>query len=263
MSDLSARALRRDLPSAQSPHPTDGDAQSRESNLLLRGLPRSSYERLRPHLEHVELKVRYVLWAPNEPIDWVHFPRSLVGSVLVLLDSEPPVEAATIGREGFFGTPILFGADSASSRSIVQVEGDAVRISASAARDAFATDAALVGHCLRYAHALQEQVAQSVACNSRHALEERCARWLLMTHDRVGRDEFVLLQSFLASMLGVHRPRVTVAAGMLQQAGLIRYSRGRITITDRERLEAAACECYATVRATHERLFAAPQAHVR
>jgi Mn-dependent DtxR family transcriptional regulator len=109
---------------------------------------------------------------------------------------------------------------------------------------------------LRYANALQEQTAQSVACNSRHTLQERCARWLLATHDRVGRDQFVLLQSFLAAMLGVHRPRVTIAASKLQQAGLISYSRGKLAIIDRERLEDVACECYVSVKAASDRMLA-------
>jgi cAMP-binding proteins - catabolite gene activator and regulatory subunit of cAMP-dependent protein kinases len=136
------------------------------------------------------------------------------------------------------------------------VKGEGARIAASTMRTQLRADPVLRDLCLRYTHTLQEQTAQSVACNSRHALDERCARWLLMTHDRVGTDQFHLLQTFLAFMLGVHRPRVTVAAGMLQQAGLIRYQRGVITIVDRAGLEAASCECYGIIRAAHRRALA-------
>jgi CRP-like cAMP-binding protein len=198
---------------------------------------------------------KHVLWKPNAPIRSVYFPRSCVLSHLVLLAAESPVEAATVGREGFAGVPVLLGAESTSTETLVQVAGELVRLPVTALREVQAHDGALTALLLRYAQALYEQTAQSVACNRKHEMDERCARWLLATRDRVGGESFMLTHQFLAAMLGVRRASVTVAAGMLQQAGLIRYSRGRVTVLDGERLEEASCECYRVVRAQHERLL--------
>jgi CRP-like cAMP-binding protein len=213
------------------------------------------YERLLPHLEFAEVPSKHVLWKPDAPIRSVYFPRSCVLSHLVPLASEDPVEAATVGREGFAGVPVLLGADSTSTETLVQVAGGLVRLPVAALREVQAHDGALTALLLRYAQALYEQTAQSVACNRRHSLEERCARWLLMTRDRVGFDSFALTQEFLAAMLGVRRASVTVVAGMLQQAGLITYHRGRITIVDSERLEQASCECYGVVKQKYQHLL--------
>jgi CRP-like cAMP-binding protein len=213
------------------------------------------YERLLPHLEFAEVPSKHVLWKPDAPIRSVYFPRSCVLSHLVPLASEDPVEAATVGREGFAGVPVLLGADSTSTETLVQVAGGLVRLPVAALREVQAHDGALTALLLRYAQALYEQTAQSVACNRRHSLEERCARWLLMTRDRVGSDSFALTQEFLAAMLGVRRASVTVVAGMLQQAGLITYHRGRITIVDPERLEQASCECYGVVKQKYQHLL--------
>lgn len=188
--------------------------------------------------------------------EWVYFPRNFVGSLLVILASAPPVESATVGCEGLIGIGVVLGAGRSSGRAIAQIAGESVRIRASVLRKALDADAPLRRVLLRYAHALTEQTAQSVACNSRHTLEQRCARWLLATHDRAGRDQFDLRQSFLAAMLGVHRPRVTIAASRLQQAKLISYSRGKLSVIDRGGLEAVACECYASVKATFDRMLA-------
>ena len=237
------------------PNVRRSNAQAEEQNLLLRALPARSYRRLLTHLVPHDVDASDVLWEPDDVLEWVYFPRTFVGSLLVVLESAAPVESATVGREGMLGVSVLLGASGASGRAIGQVSGASVRISAGALRRAIASDRALERVLLRYAHTLQEQIAQSVACNSRHTLEERCARWLLATQDRVGRDEFILLQSFLAAMLGVHRPRVTITAGKLQQAGLISYSRGKLAIVDRRRLEAVSCECYAIVKAASDRML--------
>ena len=158
------------------------------------------------------------------------------------------VEVGTIGFEGFAGVPILLRADSGPTRALVQVEGQAYRIPTDAFRAIVAANEGIQRVLLRYAMALFNQVAQSVACNRLHSLEERCARWLLITHDRVDGDRFKLTQEFLSYMLGVHRPAVTLVAGTLQAAGLIRYSRGNIVITNREGLENASCLCYKATR---------------
>jgi CRP-like cAMP-binding protein len=232
-------------------HPT-----SVEENRLLQSLPADQYTEILPYLEPVELSSRQVLWQPDTTIHSLYFPRTAVLSLLTPLAEDLPVEAATVGREGMAGTPVVLGVRVTHVQAIAQVPGRAARMDA----ERFAThlrqrDGALFPLLLRYAQALQEQTAQSVACNRRHAIEERCARWLLMTADRVGADQFPLTQEFLAFMLGVRRASVTVAAGMLQQAGLIQYHRGRITVLDRGRLEAASCECYAVVRRRYDKLL--------
>ena len=230
----------------------DGTHQSvvapREPNRLLAALPAEEYARIIGDFEPVELVARQVLWKADAPIRSIYFPRTCVCSLLMPLSDEQPVESATTGREGMVGVPVLLGVDSSSNSCVAQISGEALRVDADRVREWMRGHGALPPLLLRYAEALLEQTAQSVACNRRHEMEERCARWLLMTHDRVGADSFVLTHEFLASMLGVRRASVTVAAGMLQKAGLLRYSRGRITILDREGLEAASCECYRAVR---------------
>jgi len=235
--------------------PRDSDsAPDDRSNRFLRALRPESYARLAPELEPVDLRARVVVWEPDTPIRSVYFPHTCVMSIIVPLRGDVWVEAGTVGREGFLGVPVLFGGESTSTQAIVQVAGMASRLPSSVFRRAIAEDSALRDFSLRYAQALLEQTAQSVACNGRHDLSERCARWLLMTRDRVDGDEFHLTQEFLATMLGVRRATVTVAAALLQRAGLIRYQRGRVTILDRLGLEEAACECYRVVRKKYEKL---------
>jgi CRP-like cAMP-binding protein len=234
----------------------DHDPRAAEENRLLRALPADEYARLLPFLEPVELGNGHVLWQSNRAIHSVYFPRSCVVSLLTPLLNEPPVEAATVGREGIVGTALVLGAVTTSAQALAQVAGTAARMDA----ERFASilrrdDGALFPLLLRYAQALQEQTAQSVACNRRHGIDARCARWLLMTQDCVGTEQFGLTQDFLAFMVGVRRASVTVAAGTLKRAGLIRYSRGRIAVLDREGLEAASCECYAVVRRKYEQLL--------
>jgi CRP-like cAMP-binding protein len=225
-----------------------------QSNRFLCALPAESYDRLATELETVELRAKVVLWEPGAPIRSIYFPHTSVVSLIVPLQDDVSVEASTIGREGFLGVPVLLGGESTSTRAIAQVSGMASRLPASVFRRAIAEDGALRDLSLRYAQALFEQTAQSVACMAHHELSERCARWLLMTRDRVDGDDFRLTQEFLAIMLGVRRSTVTVAAGMLQRAGLITYQRGRVAILDRAGLEEASCECYDVVRRKYETL---------
>jgi len=234
---------------------TAGPDAGRERNVLLRSIPAESYARLAPHLEPMQLEPKFVIWEPHAPIEWVYFPRTCVLSLLVPLAEDKPVEAATVGCEGFAGVPVVLDAGSAASRCIAQVPGESMRLRASVLREAAEEDRVLRRALLRYAQALYEQTSQSVACNSRHDINERCARWLLMTHDRVGGAEFRLTHEFLAMMMGVRRASVTVAEGMLQQAGLIRVSRGRVAVVDRVGLEASCCECYRIVKDRYDRLL--------
>jgi CRP-like cAMP-binding protein len=196
-----------------------------------------------------------VLYEPGDTIAHVYFPLDAVCSLLTLLDDGTTVEAAMAGVDGMVGLPLFLGLESDVVRTLAQVPGPAVRMTANAFRAALGQDGDLATVLRRYTQALMAQMSQSIGCIPRHPIEERCARWLLRTHDLVGADEFVLTQDFLSRMLGVRRASVTVAAGMLQQAGLIRYHRGRITILDREGLESASCECYRVIVSTSRRLL--------
>ena len=215
-------------------------------NRLLQALPPASLARLQPQLTIEDIPAKKLLYAPGAPIRDIYFPMSGVISIVVVGEAGT-VEAATVGREGMVGLPVVLGADSSMMQVIGQVSGASARMPADALREAMDTDAPIRRLVLLYAQALIEQTSQSVACNRLHSLEERCARWLLMTHDRVGASTFVLTQEFLSQMLGVRRASVTVAAGMLQKAGLIKYVRGKITVLDRKGLEEASCECFRIV----------------
>jgi len=168
------------------------------------------------------------------------------------------IEVGTIGREGVAGLGVFLGVPSVKGHTFVQVSGAAWKIDAGPFRELLQQGGALPARLGRYTQALFTQVAQSAACNRAHPVEQRCARWLLMTHDRVGEGAFTLTQDFLAIMLGVRRASVTVAAGMLQRAGFIRYSRGRLEVLDRDGLEAASCECYQIVVDSYDRSLRAP-----
>lgn len=235
-------------------------AHGAEQNLLLRALPPAAYGALWPHLEPIVVRNGQMLSAADAPIHAVYFPRTCVTSLLTPLSDEAPVESATVGCEGMVGVPVVLGAETTHTQSLAQIEGRVARVDVDRFREWLGASDGAFPLLLRYAQALLEQTAQSVACNRRHAMEERCARWLLATRDRVGGDQFTLTHEFLAQMLGTRRASVTVAAGMLQQAGLLRYSRGRVTILDAARLEEASCECYQAVREQHRRLLGVPEA---
>ena len=217
------------------------------SNHLLASLAPADRALLALDLQPVRLSLRQVLYEPNGAIPYVYFPTD--GCVSMITETpDGSVEVGTIGLEGLMGVPVLLYGDSETARALVQVEGQAQRIAADALRIVVSEREAVRRILLRYTLALFNQIGQSVACNRLHALEARCARWLLMTHDRVQGDSFELTQEFLSYMLGVHRPAVTLAAGLLQRAGFIHYTRGHITVTDRAGLESASCCCYQVAR---------------
>lgn len=228
-------------------------ARSATTNLLLAALAPDDLALISTELEPITLRLRDVLYERHEEIEHVYFPTTGCVSMIHTTD-DGSVEVGTIGLEGLVGVPVLLRANSEPTRALVQVEGEAYRISANAFREVVAQSTHMERMFLRYAMALFNQVAQSVACNRLHSLEERCARWLLITHDRVDGNEFKLTQEFLSYMLGVHRPAVTLAAGILQKAGFIRYSRGNITVTDRPGLEGASCTCYQATRDDYDSL---------
>ena len=228
---------------------------SEPRNQLLRALPPAELRAFRPHLERVELEQREGLFEPDVPIAFVYFPETSVVSLTSVLRDGGTVEIGTSGREGMAGLPVFLGEDASTIRGFAQIPGTAIRIEAAAFARLASSSRPFHALLLRYTQAFLTQVAQTAACNGAHLLEQRCARWLLMTHDRVDGDEFPLTHEFLAFMLGVRRAGVTLAMGGLQEAQLVRYVRGRVSVTDRAGLERASCECYGVVRAQYERLF--------
>ena len=224
-------------------------------NRLLAALPAEDMTRLRRRLESVELGLREIIHTPDKPITAVYFPESGWVSMMALLTDGNSAEVGIIGFEGMVGLPLLLGSDRSPTEAMIQAPGTFLRLEADAFREELDRSAPLRPLLLRYALAFQAQVTQTAACNGHHALDQRLARWLLIAHDRVEGDDFPMTQEFLAIMLCVHRPGVTIAARLFQQAGLIRYSNGEIKITDRAGLEAAACECHGVVAREFERLL--------
>lgn len=224
-------------------------------NKLLAALPKQEYERLLPHLEPVSLSLRQVIYETNEPIEYAYFPNTAVTSLLNLMQEGQTIEAATIGYEGMVGASLVLETDRIPLQAIVQVPGDGLRIKADVFKAEVYWSSPLHTLLLRYVQTLMNQITQTAACNRFHSVEARCCRWLLMTRDRVKSDRFPLTQEFLSYMLGVRRASVSEVAAILQQAGLIDYHRGNLTIHDRLGLEAAACECYQSVNQEFKRLL--------
>jgi len=224
-------------------------------NRILAALPAGEYARLAPHLERVELGLKQILFDVDRPIEHVYFPEAMVVSVLGVMADGSAVETATVGREGMVGLPVFLGTDQMSAQAFAQIPGPGLRMTADAFRRAVAASPTLTLALHRYTQALFTLVAQSSACNRVHTMLERCARWLLHTHDRVERDEFPLTHQFLSQMLGVRRATVTEAMGAIQETGAVTYEMGRVTVRDRARLEASACECYAIIVREFDRLL--------
>jgi CRP-like cAMP-binding protein len=231
------------------------DPANQHQNRLLALLHERDYERLRPDLEPVRLSYKRLLYQANKPIDFVYFIESGVGSLVNTMKNGEASEVGTIGNEGVVGLPVIFSDRQAPTSVYMQVPGVGLRMPANLFLDAVEQSAPMRLIMLHYAHAFFNQVAQSAACNHFHSLEQRCCRWLLMTYDRMHAEEFLLTHEFLAMMLGVRRAGVTVAAGELQRAGLIRYTRGRITIVNIQGLLERSCECYAVSKLEFDRLL--------
>lgn len=231
--------------------------ESHASNLLVDALPSESRDALLGKMSELDVKVGTVIFRQGQPIEQVYFPLTGVLSLITTLRDGSTIEYSTLGNEGTTGVPVFLGATAwLNGTCISQVPGRALMMPASDFRDAIDHHPRLRDVVGRYTQTLLVQVGQAVACNSLHPTVQRCARWLLTTQDRVNDNEFPLTQEFLAYMLGVRRASVTVAAGKLQSAGLITYKRGHITVTDRDGLEQAACECYDVIRVALEDLFA-------
>ncbi|MBA3670634.1 MAG: Crp/Fnr family transcriptional regulator [Gemmatimonadaceae bacterium] len=233
----------------------DGSTGSNRLLTILATRAPAEHDALLAQLEPLAMKPGDVIFDVDGPIPYVYFPVSCVASLVKQLSDGRKLEVGTTGSEGFVGLPAFLGATSVPIQCFVQVPGSALRLRSEALRAAAASGTELHRILQRYAQYLFDQAAQSLACNRLHQVEQRCVRWLLMTHDRVPGDTFELTQEFLSFMLGVRRASVSEAAEALQVNGLIRYARGRITIVNRAGLEAAGCECYASDRADYERLL--------
>ena len=237
--------------------PTDPSVNDREvRNRLLQSMPADRRASLLERAELVELKVRDVMFDAGKPIEHVYFLERGVGSVLGIMTDGSAVETATVGYEGMVGLSVFHGVDRTAAQCICQVAGTAYRLRTEDFLSEIDRNNSELRSALgRYTEALFTMVAQASACNRMHSVSDRCARWLLMTHDRVGEDQFALTQAFLAQMLGVRRASVSEVASTLQADGLIEYSQGVITILDRARLEASACECYRIIAHEFARLL--------
>jgi CRP-like cAMP-binding protein len=221
----------------------DGAGRSPQNAILL-SLPRKECALILSKSEFVRLPARTLLTDMAEPIEFCYFLNGGVISIIHVMSDKKSVEVGLTGREGFVGLPLIVGYSTSPTRAIVQIEAHACKISAQNLKNALRVCPRLEEELHRYSQELSIQAIQIAACNRLHEVDERLARWLLMSQDRVGESTFPLTQEFISHMLGTRRASVTVAAGILQKAGLINYSRGQVTIEDRAGLEAAACECY-------------------
>jgi CRP-like cAMP-binding protein len=227
------------------------------TNRLLASLAPSDYQLVLSSLEPVQLPFKSLLHARDERIEHVYFPETAVCSIIAVMTSGDAAESGTVGRDGFVGVPIALGVDSAPFDTIVQVPGRAVRMPAEKFRECLQVSPGLRALVERHIEALLVQSFQSTACNRLHALLQRCCRWLLLTHDRVGAADFRLTHDLLAVMVGVRRPSVTLAVQELERMKLVSYTRGRFTIADRAGLEKRSCECYRVVQDHLARIFPA------
>ena len=214
------------------------------TNRLLATLPKNEYQRLLPQLEHVAMPFAEVLYEPGASIRHIYFPNNSIISLLAEVAGNASLEVGIVGNEGMAGISVFMGVNTSRNRAVVQSAGTALRMKAAALRKETNHVGSLHRLLHRYSHSLLTQACQSAACNRFHRVNARLARWLLMTHDRVGADEFRVTQEFMSNMLGVRREGVTGAAGILQRDELISYSRGQVKILNRAGLEAVSCECY-------------------
>jgi CRP-like cAMP-binding protein len=237
------------------PASTDSMHALARPNRLLELLPNSEREHVAARMQRIPFGAHDMLQRPGEPMGNVYFPVSGVVSLMTPLEDGSAVETATVGYEGMVGIQVFLGGGAiGNAQAMGQVPGEALRLSADHFRAEIGEDGKLRQVMFAYSLALVAQISQGVACNGVHTIQERCARWLLETHDRMGEDRFKLTQEFLSDMLGVRRPSVTVAARSLQKAGLIEYERGSIRVVDRRGLEESSCECYRAIQKEYRHL---------
>lgn len=224
-------------------------------NRLLCALPPAELRRLLPHLQAVTFSLGEVVYEPGERIDYCYFPTNSVFSLVYTTQNGTTAEMGLVGNEGVLGVALILGGESTCSRALVLMAGEALRLPAKLLQQEFDHPGPLEHLLLRYTQALITQISQTAVCNRLHSVEQRLCRWLLLCHDRKDHSELLMTQELIANMIGGRRESVTVAAGHLQDAGLIHYSRGHIRIVDRVGLESAACECYRIAENECDRLF--------
>jgi len=230
-------------------------AHDPKQNHLLAALPAAAYERLLPHLEPVAMPLGMVVFESGSKLRYLYFPASGIVSLLYAMEDGASTEIAVIGNEGVVGIALFMGGESTPSRAVVQSAGNGFRLNAALLKKEFERGGSLQYLLLRYTQALIAQMTQTAVCNRHHSVDQQLCRWLLLSLDRLPSNELAMTQELIANMLGVRREGVTEAAGKLQAAGLIRYSRGHITVLDRPKLEKRVCECYAVVKKEMDRLF--------
>src|SRR4051812_39883690 len=226
-----------------------------QQNHLLAALPPGEFDRLAPHLELVTMPLGEVLYESGSHLPYVYFPTTSIVSLLYVMEDGASAEIAIVGNEGMLGISLFMGGETTPSRAIVQSAGHGFRLKSQLLKDEFARFGPMLHLLLRYTQALITQMAQTAVCNRHHSVDQQLCRWLLLSLDRLSSNEITMTQELIANMLGVRREGVTEAAGKLQQSGLIRYSRGKITVLDRTALEARSCECYKVVRTEIDRLL--------
>jgi CRP-like cAMP-binding protein len=225
------------------------------TNQLLAALPDSEWLRWQSHLEQVSMPLGQVLYEPGATLSHVYFPIDSIVSLLYVMENGASAEIAVVGNEGIVGISLFMGGESTPSRAVVQSAGDGFRVRAQMMKEEFNRAGPVLHLFLRYTQALITQMAQTAVCNRHHSLDQQLCRWLLLSLDRLRNNELVMTQELIANMLGVRREGVTEGALKLQQDGLIRYARGRITVLDRSGLEKRTCECYAVVKKEYDRLL--------
>jgi CRP-like cAMP-binding protein len=242
-------------PDAKNPGAFRPGMTAPRQNRLLAALSDADYGRLLPHLEPIPLELGRAIYESGSHQGFVYFPTTSIVSLLYVMEDGASAEIAIVGNEGVVGIALFMGGESTPSRAVVQSAGYGYRMRAGALTAEFGQGGELQHVLLRYTQALITQMAQTAVCNRHHSVEQQLCRWLLLSLDRLPSNELTMTQELIANMLGVRREGVTEAAGHLQAAGLIHYSRGRITVIDRPSLEARVCECYAVVKREYDRLL--------
>ena len=232
-----------------------------QENYLFLALPPEARERVFPHLERVTMPLGSVLYESGATLQHVYFPSDSIISLLYVMENGASAEIAVVGNEGMVGVALFMGGETTPNRAVVQSAGSAYRLRGSLLKQEFNRSGALQHLLLRYTQALLTQMAQTAVCNRHHSVDQQLCRWLLLSLDRLPSNQLTMTQELIANMLGVRREGVTEAAGKLQDAGVIQYSRGRIAVLDRRKLEQACCECYAVVKAEFDRLLPHLQPH--
>ena len=253
--DRSGRSVIKAVSSPLRDKPRIAARNGPRQNHLLDALPTSDYERLASHLEVIPMALGRVLYEPGVQLQHVYFPTSSIVSLLYVMEDGASAEIAVVGNEGMLGISLFMGGETTPSHAVVQSAGYGVRLKAQLLKDEFARFGPMMHLLLRYTQALITQMAQTAVCNRHHSVDQQLCRWLLLSLDRLATNELTMTQELIANMLGVRREGVTEAAGKLQDAGLINYRRGRITVLDRPGLEARSCECYQVVKTEFDRLL--------